>query len=250
MLVLAGALPWVISVFLHAGVIILMLFVVLISANAGIIEEPIIFPDAQLSDTPGGSLNPGSGNPNLKAQQNITQTVDQQWATRRSDSNFSDPGQGGKPAQVIGVAGGGLSGGGLSGSGLSGGGLSGGQLAPFGLTTGGSGAGPKSKFMGSGGNAHHVVYLVDRSGSMVESFDSVKRELLLSIGRLVSVQDFHVIFFSSDEPVEKAPRSRCRPTTPTASVWPSSSRAWCRRATPRAAVRPTPAWPFSGPSRC
>ena len=65
--------------------------------------------------------------------------------------------------------------------------------------------GPATSFFGQGGNAHHVCYVVDRSGSMVDSFDSVRREMLLSIGRLEPVQDFHVILFAEGPPVENKP---------------------------------------------
>jgi uncharacterized protein with von Willebrand factor type A (vWA) domain len=92
--------------------------------------------------------------------------------------------------QVIGIAGGG----------------SGGASADFGLTTGGSGAGPKSRFFGSGGNAYHIVYIVDSSGSMLESFDLVRKEMLKSISRLSPAQTFHVIFFVSGPPKENPPR--------------------------------------------
>ena len=52
----------------------------------------------------------------------------------------------------------------------------------------------------------HVVYLVDRSGSMLGVFDKVKEELLSSIGMLDPNQDFHVIFFSEGHPIEPVDR--------------------------------------------
>ena len=68
-------------------------------------------------------------------------------------------------------------------------------------------AGPVSSFYGAGGNAHHVVYVVDRSGSMRIGgvFHDVRRELLTSIGRLAPRQDFHVILFADGMPLENPP---------------------------------------------
>lgn len=45
--------------------------------------------------------------------------------------------------------------------------------------------------------AKYVVYLIDRSGSMIDSFDLVRLELLRSVGRLSNTQRFSVIFFNN-----------------------------------------------------
>jgi uncharacterized protein with von Willebrand factor type A (vWA) domain len=63
-------------------------------------------------------------------------------------------------------------------------------------------AAPMTKFFASGGNAYTIVYLVDRSGSMIDTIDPLKREIKRSIGELEPMQKFHIIFFSSGEPVE------------------------------------------------
>jgi uncharacterized protein with von Willebrand factor type A (vWA) domain len=75
-------------------------------------------------------------------------------------------------------------------------------MAPFSPVAAGSGHGPPSQFMGTGGNAFCVCYVIDRSGSMVIAFDYVKKEMLRSIQELQPEQLFHVIFFSAGEPVE------------------------------------------------
>ncbi len=75
-------------------------------------------------------------------------------------------------------------------------------MAPFSPVASGSGHGPPSQFMGTGGNAFYIVYIIDRSGSMVGSFDYVKKELHRSIEQLQSQQLFQVIFFNSGEPSE------------------------------------------------
>ncbi|MCP4403644.1 MAG: VWA domain-containing protein, partial [bacterium] len=87
----------------------------------------------------------------------------------------------------------------------------GGSLADYGLTDG-SGAGPRSGFGGLGGNAHHIVYLIDRSGSMFDIFDAVKNEIVKSVKELHPVQDFHVIMFADGDPLEKKPMALTPPT--------------------------------------
>jgi len=61
-----------------------------------------------------------------------------------------------------------------------------------------SNLGPPSKFYGSTEHAYHIVYVVDRSGSMAPTFQEVQFELLKSISKLHPTQDFSIIFFSGD----------------------------------------------------
>jgi len=71
----------------------------------------------------------------------------------------------------------------------------------------GLGGGPT--FFGLGGEARaarRIVYVVDRSGSMIGVFDALRKELKSSIDRLRKSQKFHVIFYSTDPPVENPPR--------------------------------------------
>ena len=61
------------------------------------------------------------------------------------------------------------------------------------------------------GNTYHVIYLIDRSGSMGQGgkMGLLRNQLLLSISRLKSTQDFHVIMFSGQRgelPRENSPR--------------------------------------------
>lgn len=84
-------------------------------------------------------------------------------------------------------------------------GAGGGDFAQYGLTVG-SGGGPV--FFGLGGSAQgakRIVYVVDRSGSMLGTFTYVRRELERSIGGLRRSQKFHVIFFSAGTPLENPP---------------------------------------------
>ena len=84
-------------------------------------------------------------------------------------------------------------------------GAGGGDIARGGLTLGG-GAGPE--FFGLGATApgvRTIVFVVDRSGSMVGTFAAVRAELKRSISALRRSQKFHVIFFNSSDPIENPP---------------------------------------------
>ena len=119
--------------------------------------------------------------------------VDVGGATSGLDLVGSTAGEAGRLAAAIGGVGTGL------GSGA------GGPMAPFSPIASGSGHGPPSQFMGTGGNAYCVCYIIDRSGSMVIAFDYVKKEMLRSIQQMQAEQLFHVIFFSAGEP-DRGPR--------------------------------------------
>ncbi|MGB0715167.1 MAG: vWA domain-containing protein [Phycisphaerae bacterium] len=86
-------------------------------------------------------------------------------------------------------------------------GSGGGDFSSYGLQAGGGGGGPQ--FFGLGGSvrgARRIVYVVDRSGSMLDTFDHVRRELVRSIDALRRSQKFHVIFFNAGVPLENPPR--------------------------------------------
>jgi len=53
--------------------------------------------------------------------------------------------------------------------------------------------------MGAGGNARTVVFLCDASGSMINTFGSLKAELVKAVSRLKSVQQFNIIFFQDEK---------------------------------------------------
>jgi hypothetical protein len=73
-------------------------------------------------------------------------------------------------------------------------------------------AAPRSSLFGAGGNARHVVYVLDRSGSMIDTFEEVRRAVLLSIGRLDGDQDFHIILFAEGRAIENPPGRLVPPT--------------------------------------
>jgi len=76
-----------------------------------------------------------------------------------------------------------------------------GPLAPFGVNGGAAGAGPSNiRFVEvPGGNARTVVFVCDASGSMINTFGSLKAELAKAVVRLKSVQGFNIIFFQDEK---------------------------------------------------
>jgi hypothetical protein len=81
------------------------------------------------------------------------------------------------------------------------------DFSRYGLGTSDGGTGPS--FFGIGGKARgakKIVYVVDRSGSMLATFDAVRRELIRSTEGLRRSQRFHVIFFNAGDPLENPPK--------------------------------------------
>lgn len=187
--VVSRSMPWVLSLLIHAGIVLLMSFVVLI-AQAKLEPDEIIFPSAEFSGDPGGVLNPGMQNPNLQAAQPAP-TPQKDWSRVESQIPLASSSQQNRRLEIFGVGAGGSAGGSLARTGM----------------LGGSGAGPRAAFYGTGGNAHHVVFVIDRSGSMFGlPFDLVRAEMLRSIGLLTEEQDFHMVFFNDGDPIESPPR--------------------------------------------
>jgi len=178
---LAKALPWVVSLSLHVVVALVMTFAAMIVIRNRAPEGQTI-PDAFLSDLPGGVMR-------SVQQPEFFHTPKAAPAERRQasrKSNAIDAGRTEDRIELIAAGGGG------------------GSLSPFSLESGGQSS-VKTSFYGSGGNAHNIVYVVDRSGSMIDSFGFVRLEILRSVSRLKTPQRFHVILFASGEPLENPP---------------------------------------------
>lgn len=86
-------------------------------------------------------------------------------------------------------------------------GTGGGEFDKYGFRVSSGSGGPN--FFGLGTQARgarRIVYVVDRSGSMMMTLGGVIRELKESIGGLRRTQKFHVIFFNAGQPLENRPR--------------------------------------------
>ncbi|MEM0913480.1 MAG: vWA domain-containing protein [Planctomycetota bacterium] len=68
-------------------------------------------------------------------------------------------------------------------------------------------------FFGARGNARRIVFVIDASGSVIDVFHFIKRELQRSINRLSEQQEFHIILSQGGRPVEMAPAQWKRATS-------------------------------------
>jgi hypothetical protein len=201
------AFPWAVSVMFHMGIGLLFLFVFFATRQVHRDDndiEQIIVPVANLGSDPGkpgGVEHPGlGGDPTRDAAQDRIKTMTADgWADKPATDNnvqkFLGGGDAGESvAEGIFVG----SGGSLGGTGKGGmGGGDGGPLAPFGTPGGGTQAGPKGSFYGTGGNAYKIVYILDRSGRMVATFASLRAEVSRSVNGLLPVQSFAIIMLGN-----------------------------------------------------
>ncbi|MDD4890195.1 MAG: VWA domain-containing protein [Phycisphaerae bacterium] len=204
----AGLMPWALSIAIHLGVLLVFLFI----AHVTIISEPA---DPDLAGMGGPCIGPGTinagggteGNGGLppkgerKAKVESPKSDVEQiiGVVGQGPGSLGKPGEAAKPVdggEAIGLVGG-L---GTGGDGGTGGGIGGGIGDGI-----GSGVGP-----GVGGgvdfytpdHGEKIVFVVDKSGSMLREFDFVKAELIRAISRLGPKQEFHVIFFDDGRPLE------------------------------------------------
>ncbi|MDY7009599.1 MAG: VWA domain-containing protein [Planctomycetota bacterium] len=182
--VMATLMPWVISLFFHAGVLVILAFIMIVTSRTSL-KANVVVPDVPLTEDLSESIA-GEMSPELNPKS--FEQADDRWAQRDSRIPSADLGRTENKIQLYGSAGGATGGG---------------ARARFGLPTGGK---PKSRFFGTGGTAYHIVYVVDRSGSMLETFDEVRKEIIKSFSKLVPQQTFHVIFFASGKPKENPPQ--------------------------------------------
>jgi hypothetical protein len=208
--IMEHAMPFVISLFFHLGLILVTVFLgtLLIEKKEAPPGEIIVPGTAMVGDddTSGGTLTP-SERPTIQAAGGGARVSKLNDSSARSTivaagggSGDAHPGMG-----VIGL--GGATGGTGEGTGT-------GQGKWFG---GGGGTGffglGMGRGRGGGGLARHIVYVIDRSGSMIDTFDAVKNEMLTSIGQLDPKQDFDIILFTQGAPQEPVDK-RLVPATP------------------------------------
>src|SRR5438045_2216486 len=208
-----NVLPFLTSLVLHIGLLVFA-FMVLKVVQAVVValrQEQIIVPEAQMvaAGPEGGIPHPGlGGDPTRDAAQDKFPDVpkDSKGLAEKPGPTLqvSLIGGGGGEAEgqtAIGLGANSAIGSGSGvGAGLgkgfgSGEGDGTGALAPFGVPGGGGGLGPKSNFIGLGGNAKRIAYVCDASGSMLNMFDSLRVELRKSIENLRPIQSFNVVFF-------------------------------------------------------
>ncbi|MCK4275167.1 MAG: VWA domain-containing protein [Phycisphaerae bacterium] len=180
------SLPWLVSVLVHLGLFTAMLPFVMV-VKAGLQSPPVTVPDAYLADRPGlpmGLAQPrrnGHEPPPKIREGPALLDISAPLRVRPAAADRKDApaglGRGGSVA----------------------------AMARFALTPAGSER-PISDFFGTGGDARHIVYVVDRSASMIDTFDNLRHQMLVSIARLRADQHFHVILFAKDEAIENPPK--------------------------------------------
>ena len=90
----------------------------------------------------------------------------------------------------------------------------------MGIDTVGDGGGKEPEVFGAKTRADNIVYVIDRSGSMTDTFETVKHEMLRSIGKLRyeltgeirRQQSYHIILFAEGKPIEDRSRQLKRAT--------------------------------------
>jgi hypothetical protein len=172
-------LPWLTSILFHLGIVVLALFSVW--SIVQVEEEAPIIPIARLSEKPGAKLQ-SSQDVTLKSEV-VRETKTEKVTTEDTLVVSNSANQ----LELVGVAGG----------------ASGGKIAPLGTVS--SGNPEVSRFYGTGGNARKIIYVVDASGSLIDTLPFVIKELKKSINELSDKQQFTVIFFQSGDAIEVPP---------------------------------------------
>lgn len=205
-------LPFATSVFIH-GVILLigvtLFYGVQYVAKKIVHHDEVVIPDASMiSDgPPGGVPFQGLGqDPNRQAFQDKVKDAGtpEGWAEKKGPSlemKEAGGGEGDSSDSTIGVGPGGGFGHGKGGHGSGTGDFAGsgegdgsGPLAMFGQP-GGGGIGPKGPVFGHGGNAKKIAFVCDASGSMLNKFSTLRRELSNTVQGLRVIQSFNIVFF-------------------------------------------------------
>ena len=172
-------LPWAVSLLVHAGLVVVAIFIVWSSVRSAD-EQDIIVPIVQLGQTPGTPLQ-------MKISQRIKTPT---RSTRRivTPTRPTPQIQVDTPNPLIGVAG-----------------TPAPRSNPFETASADTSA-FKTRFFGTGGNARRIVFLVDASGSLIAELPSVILELKKTIAQLNEKQSFTVLFFQGDTVIEVPPR--------------------------------------------
>lgn len=179
-----AALPWLVSFLLHVGVVLLAIFIVW-SASKEVEEDEVIVPIARLSAKPAAPMQ-------RSVSKSQTQTKSVSKTRRTLSRNATIQASSALESKVDTNE---LS---LTKA------MPEAKASPF--DTGiRAGKELEAKFFGTGGNAYRIAYLVDASGSLIDTLPFVILELKRSIGQLSEKQHFTVIFFQGEDAIEVPP---------------------------------------------
>jgi hypothetical protein len=184
---LTKSMPWLISVAFHLGLVIILALVTMMASGAGTLANETVITNAKFSPDLGGTITPSKMGLANDVASAAPGRVEFHKAQASIDSGESSKGN----ISVAGIAG------------PAGGSDAGGNLA---MPSAGGGGDPGFFGRRSGGiSVRHVVYVIDRSGSMLDTFDNLRAELVTSISHLKPNQEFHIIFFSQGPAIENPP---------------------------------------------
>jgi len=175
----ARAMPWVISVCFHLGLGLIFMFVAMIVKPPARVLS-VTIPAAVLSEAP-GQVDPTRSDRPDRSSQRFRQV---QASETRERNIPEDTGETDEQVTLIGRGAGGMP-------------REQGDFGP-------RGRGPIFAGIPSS-SASCVVYLIDRSGSMIDSFNAVRLEIASSVARLGARHHFHVILFAQGRVLEKSP---------------------------------------------
>lgn len=180
--VLMALLPWGISVLFHVGLVLVAVFAIWTTVNQ-IDDQEVIVPMIRLSTTPGAPLQ-------MRTEQRMSKRTPTSRRiikpTRNSSQQATLSATVNTETSLIGVAG-------VSS-----------KATPFNSSVANA-AEFKTSFMGTGGNARRIVFLIDASGSLIDTLPFVIEELKKSIQQLNEKQMISVIFFRGDQVIEVPP---------------------------------------------
>jgi len=182
--------PWAMSILIHAALVLIAILWVWATLKQETEEEEPIIPIARLSDKPGAPLTMKTTTQPQKTSASKRSVTKSEKVTEKVQSKVK------ADSSLIGVAGGADS-----------------KASPFGNAAVGVGGPFKAGFFGSGGNAKRISYIIDASGSLMDTLPFVMSELKRSINGLSEQQSFTVVFFGDGGKVTEIPPPGLKPIT-------------------------------------
>jgi hypothetical protein len=212
--------PWGVSILLHAGALLLSVFLVFAVVETRDEENKVVVPGLVYGPIPGSLLNQSADDwrPNDASPTHASLGRQTRPVTVSTSSFTLGKGVGAGAGRGDGVGSGSGQGSGAQGLGFGIGELggapgSGGKGSPFQSGVGYTGRGFPSEFFGTNGNAENIVFLIDASGSLIDTMDFVTVELRRSINSLSPKQSYTVIYYQGGRLIEPPPAGLKRATS-------------------------------------
>ena len=217
-------LPFVTSLTVHAGILILGIVAVKLFASQVVsvvreMEQTIVAESTLQDKRPGDVPNVGlRDNPFTEPTQEQSPDSDKQggWAKRPGPTVDIQASAGSGENETTSLIGLGIGGPIGSGPGSNAGGGTGdgsGPLARFGAPGGGA-IGPRGPVFGDGGKARRIVFVCDATGSMLNKMATLRFELENAVSSLKPSQSFNIVFYYDGPKVQAADMGGLLSATP------------------------------------